>query len=161
MFQTFFNSLNKISQWKVDQFRTMQSLKQSFIFFSIVYSCNLKIFWFQIRALLGERVHERTEQWRNNTNSRLLREIKDPSTLHEAFQFLVKVCIEQKDIEGINKLIVGNTWTRAGSKVGKAGIIAKAVIRKWRLSKPYTQHAVSCRLLQKKIFLCVSEIHSV
>ena len=34
MFQTFFNSLNKISQWKVDQFRTMQSLKQSFFFFN-------------------------------------------------------------------------------------------------------------------------------
>ena len=98
---------------------------------------NLRNFvWLQIRALLGERVHERTEQWRNNTNSRLLREIKDPSTLHEAFQFLVRVCIEDKDIAGINKLIVGNTWTRAGSKVGKAGIIAKAVIRKWRLSKP-------------------------
>ena len=91
---------------------------------------SLTFFQFQIRALLGERVHERTEQWRNNSNSRLLREIKDPSALHEAFQFLVKVCIENKDIEGINKLIVNNTWTKAGGKVGKAGIIAKSVIRK-------------------------------
>ena len=44
--------------------------------------------------------------------------------------WLFKYQIEDKDIAGINKLIVGNTWTRAGSKVGKAGIIAKAVIRK-------------------------------
>ena len=61
---------------------------------------------------MGERVHERTEQWRNNTNSRLLREIKDPSTLHEAFQFLVKVCIEQKDIEA--ELIQGPSKDACG-----------------------------------------------